>query len=362
MSFFELRTSAETGENAPGLLILRSILETMRESIIVVGADTRILACNSAAERSFARLDDKLENKRLSEIFRDLALQKAFNKALDKSKSSDLTLEFPGPDRRMYDVHVTPVEIDNAARAAGIFYDKTKIERLENVRQEFLSNISHELRTPLTSILAFVETLEDGAVDDPAHNRRFLGVIRKNAERMNRLIDNILELASIESGKIRINVERISLAPQIDEAFTNLSARANDREVELINRVSPKVRVYADVMRLEQMLANLIDNAVKFNRRGGNVAVSHSSNGIRDTISVTDSGEGIRVEHLQRIFERFYRSDRARTGEIGGTGLGLAIVKHLALLHDGDVSVESAIGIGSTFAIELPRRPLVSRA
>ncbi len=254
------------------------------------------------------------------------------------------------------DVHIAPIEFDKSKGAIGIFYDITQIERLERVRQEFLSNISHELRTPLTSILAFVETLEDGAIKDEENNQRFLKVIRKNAQRMHRLIDDILELSIIESGKITLELKKINLNQLVEEVFTNLSSKTKERRIKLKNEVSQDAFVFADAVRLEQMLTNLIDNAVKFNAEKGTVIVGFEEKNEKNIISVSDTGEGISGEHLQRIFERFYRTDRARSREIGGTGLGLAIVKHLARIHGGEVSVASALGKGSTFSIELPKK------
>ena len=333
--------------------ILSEILETMRERAIVVGRDTRIVASNKAAYKAFARENGALEGRRLSEVIRDLHLHEAFRKALGEGESSDIELEIP-LEKLKYDVHIAPIEIDKLKCVIGIFYDVTQIERLEKVRQEFLSNISHELRTPLTSILAFVETLEDGAIKDEENNQRFLGVIRKNAQRMHRLIDDILELSIIESGKISLQSKIVNLHYLVEEMFTNLSGKAKERQIRLVNRVAEDVSVFADSMRLEQMLTNLIDNAVKFNAENGSVIVGFTRENERDFISVSDTGEGISADHLQRIFERFYRTDRARSREIGGTGLGLAIVKHLARLHGGEVSVESTLGKGSTFSIELP--------
>ncbi len=353
MTILDFKTKNEKELSLP---IVNKILETMREGVIVVGPNTRVLTANTAAIKAVSKDSGALDNKRLSEVIRDLELHEAFRKALESDVSSDTKLEIPGREKLKYDVHVAPIEIDNMKSAVGVFYDITKIERLENIRQEFLSNISHELRTPLTSILAFVETLEDGAIEDKQNNQRFLSVIRKNAERMHHLIDDILELSSIESGKIRIESNLVSLAPQVEEAFTNLSAKANERSIKLINEVGPDIRVLADVMRLGQMLTNFIDNAIKFNRSGGAVFVSHEATETSDIISVTDTGEGISIEHRQRIFERFYRPDRARSREIGGTGLGLAIVKHLARLHGGEVSLVSEVGEGTTFSIKLPRK------
>jgi len=337
--------------------ILSEILKTMRESVIVVGGDTRILASNHAAYNAFARNNGALEDKRLSEVVRDLSLHEAFRKALEEGVSSDIELDIPSVERRKYDVHIAPIEFDKTKGAIGIFYDITQIERLERVRQEFLSNVSHELRTPLTSILAFVETLEDGAINDEENNQRFLGVIRKNAQRMHHLIDDILELSFIESGGITLQPKAVNLNSLIEDVFTNLSGKAKDYRIKLKNEVPKEILVFADAVRLEQMLTNLIDNAVKFNTKAGSVIVGYAKKDDRDIISITDTGEGISSEHLQRIFERFYRTDRARSREIGGTGLGLAIVKHLARLHGGEVSVASNLGKGSTFSIELPAKP-----
>jgi len=334
--------------------VLNKLLETMRESVIVIGSDTRISASNEAAYIAFGRRNGALENKRLSEVIRDLNLHEAFRKALENGEFSDLKLEILGTENRKYDVHIAPIELDDIKSAIGVFYDITQIEHLEKVRQEFFSNISHELRTPLTSILAFVETLEDGAIEDEENNRRFLGVIRRNAERMHRLIDDILELSSIESGSIEIQAKPISLHSLVKEVFTNLSNKAESFKVRLINEILPETQVLADVIRLEQMLTNLIDNAIKFNRENGSVTVSHTRTQESDVISVSDTGEGISNEHLNRIFERFYRTDRARSREIGGTGLGLAIVKHLAKLHGGEISLSSTPGKGSVFSVELP--------
>jgi signal transduction histidine kinase len=236
----------------------------------------------------------------------------------------------------------------------GVFFDITRLERLERVRQEFLSNVSHELRTPLTAIIAFVETLEEGAIDDTENNRRFLSVIRKNAVRMRNLIDDILELSAIEAGTVGVEPVPLSLRPIIEDVVTALASRADARHVRLHNEVGTEALVYADARRLEQMMTNLVDNAIKFNREGGSVSIRHESAGQRDRITITDTGDGISPEHIERIFERFYRVDRARSREMGGTGLGLAIVKHLARAHGGEATVQSTPGSGSTFTIELP--------
>jgi len=331
---------------------LAAILDTTRECVIVAGADSRISGWNEAARLAFSPHISP-EGRRISEVLRDLDLHEAFRRALEDGVESEIRLETNGGDRK-FDVHISPLDLGGEREAIAFFYETTRLDRLEVVRQEFLSNISHELRTPLTSILAFVETLEDGGIDDVGNSRRFLGVIRRNAERMNSLIADILELSQIEAGRVAVEPKMVDLGSLVNEIFTALGSKADSRDVTLHSAVGGGVRVFADARRLEQMLVNLIDNAIKFDRTGGEVTVSHERQGDIDLISVSDTGEGILPEHLARIFERFYRIDRARSREMGGTGLGLAIVKHLARLHNGDVSVESELGTGSTFRIELP--------
>jgi two-component system, OmpR family, phosphate regulon sensor histidine kinase PhoR len=344
----------QTAHGTSTLEILERLLEANRESVIVVDGARRLVAANRAAEIAFGRQFGSMRLRRLSEVIRDLQLHEAFGRALDDGTSTEVKMDFIGSGRRSYDIHVSPIDLDGAPHAIGVFYDVTQVERLEKIRQEFLSNISHELRTPLTSILAFVETLEDGAIDDKDNNRHFLGVIRRNAERMHELIADILELSMIESGHVSIQTKALRVTSLVDEVFTALSSKAAEREVTLLNRVPKDLKANADPIRLEQMLTNLIDNAIKFNRRGGSVTVTASGSDEKASISVTDTGEGILPDHLPRVFERFYRADRGRTREVGGTGLGLAIVKHLTRLHGGEVSVTSAPSQGTTFTIELP--------
>lgn len=342
------------GVRAASNEVLQSFIDTAREAVFVVDEAMRITASNVAAFHTFSRGKGPLDDRRLSEVIRDAGLHLAFRTCIERKEAADLKLEIGALERQTYDIHIAPFDLNGRRHAIGFFYDVTQVERLEKVRQEFLSNISHELRTPLTSIMAFVETLEDGALEDDENNRRFLTVIRRNAERMHSLIADILELSLIESGNVSIDKERIGLARLIEEIFDSLSAKAAEREIVLSHTVSPDSRVFADRGRLEQMLINLIDNAIKFNRTAGSVDVSLKENEQRAVISVSDTGEGIITEHLGRIFERFYRLDRGRTREVGGTGLGLAIVKHLARLHGGEVTAESELGRGTAFHLELP--------
>ena len=337
-------------------LLFEATMGGMREGLLVVNKDMRIVASNPAARRLFNASVARLNSQRLTELTRNPAIYSAFLDGLKGREVSGVKVETHGADRQVFDLRVVPLGNSNGngnAGALGVFFDITRTERLELVRQEFLSNVSHELRTPLTAIMAFVETLESGAKEDPESCQRFLSIIRRNASRMHELIDDILELTAIEGGNVQLRAAPVQLHSLIEDIFASLTTRAEAQNITLRNDVAPDAQVYADARRLEQMLTNLVDNSIKFTRPNSTVSVSHES-GNKDRIFVTDNGEGIPAQHLERLFERFYRVDRARSREMGGTGLGLAIVKHLALLHGGEVTVQSELGKGSTFTIHLP--------
>jgi two-component system phosphate regulon sensor histidine kinase PhoR len=331
----------------------------MREGLLVVNKDMRVVASNPAARKLFNASVAGLNSQRLTELTRNPAIYSAFLDGLKGNEVSGVKVETHGPERQVFDLRVVPIASANgngAEGALGVFFDITRTERLELVRQEFLSNVSHELRTPLTAIMAFVETLESGAKEDPESCQRFLSIIRRNASRMHGLIDDILELTAIEGGNVQLRAAPVELHSLVDDIYASLATRAEAQNIMLRNEVAPGVLVHADARRLEQMLTNLVDNSIKFTRKNTTVTVSYES-GNQHRILVTDNGDGIPAQHLERLFERFYRVDRARSREMGGTGLGLAIVKHLALLHGGEIAVQSELGKGSTFTIHLPKTP-----
>jgi two-component system phosphate regulon sensor histidine kinase PhoR len=351
------RKDAKNAFDAHADTLLEAMMNGLREGILVVDEEMRVIASNRAARGIFNAVEGELERARLSELTRNPAIHSAFTASLSGHEQAETKVEMQGAGGPIYDLRVVPLRLGDAANsrgAMGVFFNITRLERLERVRQEFLSNVSHELRTPLTAIIAFVETLEDGALDDHESNRRFLSIIRRNAERMHNLIDDILELSAIEAGTVQVGAEPLRLHVLVNDVLTALASRAEASRIELKNEVATGVIVFADPRRLEQMLTNLAHNAIKFNRENGSVKVRHERVEERDRILVTDTGEGIPPEHIKRIFERFYRVDRARSREMGGTGLGLAIVKHLARAHGGEISVQSTLGEGSTFVIELP--------
>jgi two-component system phosphate regulon sensor histidine kinase PhoR len=340
--------------------LLEVTMDSMREAVVIIDSAMRIVALNNSARAAFRQGGaGAISPRRLSDLTRNPAIYSAFAAAVARGERAEVKVETGGGgDRRVYDLHVAPLrqrEVvygSDVRGAVGVFFDITRIERLERVRQEFLSNVSHELRTPLTSIITFAETLQDGALEKEEDARRFVQIIGRNAGRMRSLIEDIMELSAIESGALGLEVREARLHQLVRETFNALASKAEACGVALVNEVGAEAFVRADPRRLEQVLINLVDNAIKFSRRGGAVFVRHER-GECDLITVEDTGEGIPAEHLPRIFERFYRVDRAR--ELGGTGLGLAIVKHLVRAHGGEVGVRSVVNEGTAFTIELPR-------
>jgi two-component system phosphate regulon sensor histidine kinase PhoR len=317
----------------------------------------RVVVSNPAAEKLFNSVKGNIHSQRITELTRNPSIYSAFLDGLKGIERTGVKVDIHGANRQVFDLSVLPLGSSNGAGAdgaLGVFFDVTRTERLEVIRQEFLSNVSHELRTPLTAIMAFVETLENGALDDSESSRRFLEIIRKNASRMHALIDDILELTAIEGGNVQLRATPVDLHAVAHDVIASLTAKSLASRITITNEVPAGVIVFADLRRLEQMLTNLVDNGIKFGREDGRVTITYKD-GIRDDIIVEDNGEGIPAQHLERLFERFYRVDRARSRDMGGTGLGLAIVKHLALLHGGEVTVESELGKGTRFTIHLPK-------
>jgi two-component system, OmpR family, phosphate regulon sensor histidine kinase PhoR len=347
---------AERDEN-----LLRSIVSSVAEGLVIVDNESNVLMINDAA-RTFLNIGERPAT-RLTDLSRDPEVHRIFSNVLKTGERVESRIETRSGEagmqnKRVLRVHAAPLrlkdrQIDGVVSA---FIDISQLQLLERIRQEFISNVSHELRTPLAAITAYVETLIDGGIDDHENNLRFLHTIHRNAERMRALVNDISELSAIESGAVQLSIERLPLRQVVDEVFSGLIPRASKHGVTLENRVDPEFEVSADIHRLEQILINLVDNAIKFNHPGGKVTVSadHSEGNLHQIIRVRDTGAGIPLEHLPRVFERFYRVDKARSREAGGTGLGLAIVKHLTLAHGGEAYVTSEVGIGSEFAIKLP--------
>ena len=334
-----------------------ALFDRMVEGVIVAGADGRITLANRAAGALFdfappATGRTLLEATRHHEVAALLARLEHEPEVLNHELRIDSVTE-----SRHLQVNALALRNASGAREGAILvlHDLTRLRRLEAVRQEFVANVSHELRTPLSLIKSAAETLLDGGKADPEVTTRFLSIIDKHASRLTLLIDDLLLLARLDSGRIELQLQPVALHGAAQEAIDDAALIARARRVTLENRVPEAVTAEADPARLRQVLANLIDNAIKYGAEGGRVVVGgRGLEGARVEITVRDDGPGIPAEAKARIFERFYRADKARSREQGGTGLGLAIVKNVVQAHGGDVRVESAVGKGSEFFITLP--------
>jgi two-component system phosphate regulon sensor histidine kinase PhoR len=334
-----------------------ALFDRMVEGILVVGADGKIRIANRAAGTLFnftppATDRTVLEATRHHEVAALVAQLDQTPEVLNHELRIDGVVE-----TRFLQVNALALRAADGTREGAIivFHDLTRLRQLEAMRQEFVANVSHELRTPLSLIKSAAETLIDGGMNDPAVTARFLEIIDKHANRLTLLIDDLLLLARLDSGRVELHLGPVPLRALAQEALDDAALIARARQVTLENRVATAVTAQADPERLRQVLANLIDNAIKYGREGGCVTLGgRSLDRGRIELSVRDDGPGIPTEAKARIFERFYRVDKARSRDQGGTGLGLAIVKNVVQAHGGDVRVESGAGRGTEFFITLP--------
>lgn len=331
------------------------ILDSMVEGVLAVDGELRVTFCNRAFAQAVGASLPLRERLPLLELARDPVLLDLLAQVLVSGSTVKRELEMTAADGRRFELLASPLAAGAVRGAIAILHDITDLERLERVRKDFVANVSHELRTPLTAILGYAETLLDGALDDPAHNRKFVEIIQAHAARLTNIAADLLALSNLESGRAPAAAERVSIGAAIDGALRTVERDAQEREVNLIRGNVEETEVLADRLRLEQVLLNLLDNAVKFNRPGGEVRVEAArAPGDRIRITVADTGIGIPSEDLPRIFERFYRVDKGRSREVGGTGLGLSIVRHAVEQMHGAVTADSELGRGSTFTVLLP--------
>jgi two-component system phosphate regulon sensor histidine kinase PhoR len=333
-----------------------AMLDSMIEGLIVIDERGRVTLANRAAERlfSFSRM---MVGGTLLEIIRHHEVAAIANRVNAGEEVVEHEVRLESPVLRV--LQISAVALRDAAQApAGavlVFHDVTRLRELEGVRQDFVANVSHELRTPLSLIKSAAETLIDGGKDDATALTRVLEIIDKNANRLTLLIDDLLLLAQIDSGRVEVRLEPLLLAAAVQDALDDFGGKAASRGVTLMQDVPPYLIARADPNRLRQVLANLIDNAIKYGAANGRVvARGRALVDGRVEFSIRDNGPGIPPDSVARIFERFYRVDKARSRDQGGTGLGLAIVKNVVQAHGGEVRVESTLGVGTEFFVTLP--------
>jgi two-component system phosphate regulon sensor histidine kinase PhoR len=332
-----------------------AILASMMEGVLAVDQELRVTFCNGAFARAIGARLPLPEGLPVLELVRDPTLLDLLSRALVANETIQQRLQLVAAGSRSFEVQAAPLAAGSRRGAIAILHDITELERLERVRRDFVANVSHELRTPLTAIRGYAETLLDGALEDPANNRRFVEIIRAHAIRLNNIASDLLVLSELESGQPTAEPEPVSVRAALEAALRTVESEARVRGVTVRAGRLEDAEVLGQKIRLEQALVNLLDNAVKFNRQGGEVVVetARTPDGLVK-ITISDSGIGIPSEDLPRVFERFYRVDRARSREVGGTGLGLSIVRHVVERMNGAVSVESQLGKGSTFVVSLP--------
>jgi two-component system phosphate regulon sensor histidine kinase PhoR len=328
--------------------VLTRILDGMQEGVLLVDSGGVVLRANPALKRMLL-LGHEVTGKLASEVLAQKELRALLERARRDSLASEEVVVGELSPRRLF-VRVTARD----GALLGVFVDVTDVRRLETLRRDFVANVSHELRTPVTSVLSAAETLRGSASKDPVAMMKFIGIIERNAGRLERLIEDLLDLSRIESQKYNLAAEDISMRGFANNILGMFKERADTRRFTLVNDVGADVTAWADKRALEQILVNLVDNAVKYCPEGTTVSLRASFLGDLCKIVVEDSGLGIEEKHLPRLFERFYRVDTGRSRELGGTGLGLSIVKHLSEAMGGDVNVESAVGKGTKFIVTLP--------
>jgi two-component system, OmpR family, phosphate regulon sensor histidine kinase PhoR len=330
---------------------LEAILGSMVEGVVAVNPQLHITFLNHAFANAMEVRLPLAPRTPLVSVVRDHELLEMFNAVFASGEPVQGRLTLMGG--RTFAVQVTPLAGAPARGAIGMFYDITEIERLERIRKDFVANVSHELRTPLAAISGYAETLLEGALEDPLNSRRFAEIILNKARQLANIVSDLLVLSTLEGGKPP-SPEPVSLRESISSALRTVEPAAKSRGVNLVFHNTDDFQVMGYEIRLEQVWVNLLDNAIKFNRPDGEVRVEISRETGRGIVRVHDTGLGIPSRDLPRIFERFYRVDKARSRATGGTGLGLAIVKHAVEQMGGSVVVESRLGQGTVFTVVLP--------
>jgi len=334
-----------------------TILSSMVEGVIVINSKGRI----EHASPNFCQLlelrSKETQGKLYWEVIWNQEINDSLKEALLHKRAVRKEINIIGPQESFFSMQISPVmdRDDKLLSLIAVFHDITELKKLEKIRAEFVANVSHELKTPLTAIKGFVETLKTSAKDDPVAVGRFLDIIDKQAQRLENLVNDLLILSSIEFKEVKMNFMAESLSKIVYSVMGLQKKIIEDKGHQVTVDVSEDLpKILADRQRMEQVFLNLLDNAVKFTPPGGKISIRAFWEKPYVRVEVKDNGVGIPAEHLSRVFERFYRVDRARSREAGGTGLGLAIVRQIVSAHQGKIEVESSPDLGSTFRIFLP--------
>ncbi len=335
---------------------LEAVLSSMFEGVMLTDPRGRIVMANPALKKLFFVVSDPA-GKRPLEVLRNNDLQEMVERSLSSGEGIvTREINIASPENRCVIVNGVPIAKAGVTEGAVfVFHDITELKKLEEIRKDFVANVSHELRTPISSIKGYAETLLDGKVQDANTAKEFISIISQNSDRLESLIKDLLDLAGIESGKMRMEFEPLDIFPTIERSLGVLDKSAREKSISVKFDIPGDLpKVLGDQKRLSQVFLNLLDNAIKYTPAGGSVVITANTRSGQVQIDVSDTGIGIPEKDLPRIFERFYRVDKARSRELGGTGLGLSIVKHIVQAHGGQVWVQSVPGRGSTFSFTIP--------
>ena len=330
------------------------ILAHLGDGVALIDSDDRVVHANRSLAAILGLALPPAAGTPFQEFARSPELVELLHAARGSEQPVELDLRLWTPHQRRVRATATRLRGEEDGSAMLVLHDLTEIERLNQVRQDFVANVSHELKTPLTSLKGYAETLLEGGLDDLEHREAFVGIIRDQSARLQSLVDDLLSLADLERPDVRLEREAFDLREAVERQVATLRARAAGARLTLEVEPGPPLPVLADRLRMDQVIANLLDNALKYTEQGG-VRVRLGRDGPVAWCEVADTGPGIPPDQVSRVFERFYRVDKARSREKGGTGLGLSIVRHILALHGGRVTVESTLGQGSTFRFELPQ-------
>ena len=337
---------------------LQSVFTGMAEGVMVLNPELRIETINRGMEEMIGSRSGELFGRTIIEAFRNIPLHDALGRFLTTREPVFQEISLGDETPIVLDVTISaiPGEDGGGQKTMLVFHDVTRLKKLERIRTDFVANVTHEIRTPLTAIIGFVETLEQGALDDRGKAREFLRTIRENAVRLNRLVDNLLILSGIELGEAKLRPERVAPGEALEQVLPLVGARLSEKKLRLLKEIPGGIpAIWADKDRLVQILLNILDNAIKFTPSGGTISVSAApgAEGFL-TIRIADTGVGIPKGELPRLGERFYRADKTRAREPGGTGLGLSIVKHLMKAHGGQIGIDSTLGHGTAVSLHFP--------
>lgn len=337
---------------------LNSILSNLVSGVVLIDDKGKVDLTNHATERFLSKHTSKIDGKEYTYVFGPLGIDHLIETVIEDNVKRHDEAHIYFPEERILDVHIAPYYSQGWQQRGAIIvlHDITDIRRLEKMRSEFVANVSHELKTPITSVKGFAETLLSGDVPDEATAKQFMQIIYDESERLNRLITDLLELSKIEKQAMPLNITEVNLNEIIGNSTQTISKFARDKNITLhLPSDENPIYVEADEDRLGQIVLNLVANAVNYTSDNGDIYIDAEERSSKVVLTVRDTGMGIPEEALDRLFERFYRVDKARSRHSGGTGLGLAIVKHLVESHEGKIYVKSVEGVGSTFTVELPK-------